>query len=103
MVAIFCNVGYSSDLYEEVTNVRSFGKASLWGSIGGFVGMILGLSLFQLPDIFTGGVDYMQKKTLRQKERQDSGHLLLNIVKKHMAHSRLVPDLTSPLQWVAGA
>ena len=72
MLAIFCNAGYSSDLFDETRNVKSFDTASLWASIGGYVGMILGLSLFHIPDIFTGGVDYMQKKTLRQEEQLDS-------------------------------
>ena len=47
-----------------MTNVRSFGKASLWGSIGGFVGMILGLSFLQVPDIINSILHYMQRRKI---------------------------------------
>ena len=42
---------YSSEYFEEVTNFRHFEKDDLWASIGGYVGMILGLSFLQLTDI----------------------------------------------------
>ena len=66
-LAIFYNAGYSSDLFDETTNVKSFGAANLWGSIGGYVGMILGLSFLQIPGIVSCIFNYMQNKTLHQK------------------------------------
>ena len=58
------NVTSGSDFLDETTNVRSFGKASLWGSIGGYVGMILGFSFLQVPDIISGIMYYIQSKKL---------------------------------------
>ena len=41
----------SVDSYDENVNIRSFGYDAMWGSIGGYVGMVLGISFFQLPYI----------------------------------------------------
>ena len=68
--AIFCDVCYSSDFYDETINVRSFGRANLWASIGGYVGMILGLSFFQVPDIVFGIFHYIKKKRMCTSEAQ---------------------------------
>ena len=43
---------FSVDSYDETENVRSYGADSMLGSIGGYIGMIMGLSIFHLPDIF---------------------------------------------------
>ena len=69
MIAIFCDAAYSSDFFDETKNVRSFGSASLWASIGGYVGMILGVSLLQLPEIVSGIVYYIQRKRIRHESR----------------------------------
>ena len=42
---------YSSNYLIEITNVRSVGKADLWANIGGYVGMVMGISILQLIDI----------------------------------------------------
>jgi len=33
----------------------------MWGSIGGYVGMVLGISLFQLPNLIYAGIKYFKK------------------------------------------
>ena len=33
----------------------------MWGSIGGYVGMVLGISLFQLPNLIYAGSKYLKK------------------------------------------
>merc|ERR1712141_713416 len=48
----------SSNYFEEVKNVRKFGKDGLWANIGGYVGMILGFSFLQLIDIIC---DFIQR------------------------------------------
>ena len=35
----------------------------MWGSIGGYVGMVLGISLFQLPNLIYGGIQSLKKVT----------------------------------------
>ena len=54
----------SADSYDENVNIRSFGYDAMWGSIGGYVGMVLGISLFQLPDILFNG--FQQLKSLKR-------------------------------------
>ena len=64
MLAIFYDGGCSSDFFEETTNVRAFGLTSLCGSIGGYIGMILGLSFLQVPDIVSGIFHYIPRKKI---------------------------------------
>lgn len=71
MLAIFCDDGYSSEFFEETTNVRSFGQASLWANIGGYIGMLLGLSLLQVPDIISGIFMCIQRKRICPKCRRN--------------------------------
>ena len=42
---------YMEDFYQEIINVRDFGFESFWSGIGGFVGIFLGYSLLQIPDL----------------------------------------------------
>ena len=39
--------------FRETRNVKAFGLLSLWSQIGGFVGIFLGYSLLQVPEIIT--------------------------------------------------
>ena len=45
---------YMEDFYQEIINVRDFGFESFWSGIGGFVGIFLGYSLLQIPDLLRG-------------------------------------------------
>ena len=40
---------YQDKTYVEFVNVRDFGLESLWSNAGGFIGMILGYSVLQIP------------------------------------------------------
>ena len=42
---------YKDDQYQEIENIRAFGIEALWSGIGGFVGIFLGYSTMQLPDL----------------------------------------------------
>ena len=55
----------SSDYFEETTNVREFESKILWANIGGYVGMILGISLLQAPTIIEKGYHFLRKKLLK--------------------------------------
>ena len=72
MLAILCDVGYSSNFFEETRNVRSFGMASLWADIGGYIGMILGLSFLQVPHIASGIFYYIQRKRICSEFQRNS-------------------------------
>ena len=51
----------SSEYFEETINTRGFDQESLWGNIGGYVGMVLGYSLLQVPDIISTIYDCVLK------------------------------------------
>ena len=42
---------YKDDQYQEVENIRAFGFEAFWSGIGGFVGIFLGYSAMQLPEL----------------------------------------------------
>ena len=44
-------ISYVDEVYEEVVNHRSFGFEMFWSGIGGFVGMFLGFSFLQIPEM----------------------------------------------------
>ena len=52
------NFQYRTDQYLEITNKRDFGVTNLWSSIGGFVGIFLGYSLLQLPEIIISRISW---------------------------------------------
>ena len=58
---------HSSDFIDETKNVRSFGITNLWAGIGGYVGMILGFSFLQVPDIVSRLIRYAKSKALISK------------------------------------
>ena len=51
LLSIFQYLHCSVNSYDETKNVRSFSYDAMWGSIGGYVGMVLGISFFQLPNL----------------------------------------------------
>ena len=56
----FYFVSTSVDSYDENVNIRKFGYDAMWGSIGGYVGMVLGISFFQLLDITYCGLQFFR-------------------------------------------
>ena len=47
-------INYGSESYKYFKNVRSFSIYDFWSQVGGFIGMLLGYSLLQVPDILMG-------------------------------------------------
>ena len=43
---------YEEKYYEEITYSKDFGFESFWSGMGGFVGIFLGYSMMQFPDLF---------------------------------------------------
>ena len=54
-------VKYESLGFREVRNYRAFGLLSLWSQIGGFVGIFLGYSLLQVPELITNSIDWAKR------------------------------------------
>ena len=68
---------YMDDFYEEIINVRDFGFESLWSGVGGFVGIFLGYSLLQIPDLLQSLQASSADKRIKLKEL-----LNMKVVKK---------------------
>ena len=50
-LSVYCYLFHSSDYFQETTNVRKFSRDSVWGNVGGYVGMFLGFSVLQIPSL----------------------------------------------------
>ena len=46
LLKIKCRI--TEDFYQEILNTRGFGKAELWASIGGYLGVFCGISMHQV-------------------------------------------------------
>ena len=46
------NISYTTEDFQEIVNVKAFDVETLWSSVGGFIGIFLGYSLLQIPEIF---------------------------------------------------
>ena len=46
--------------------MREFDHSSLWGNIGGYIGMILGISLLQLPFILANTYGFLRNKLIKE-------------------------------------
>ena len=48
---LFIRIIYRTEDYEEITNLKKFNGESMFSQVGGFIGIMLGISLFHIPDI----------------------------------------------------
>jgi hypothetical protein len=76
---------YVDSKYREIRGVKSFSLISLFGNIGGYVGIFIGYALFNLPDLFTkikNAVNGDEEKTsdeiTNEKENNLIEHMLTN-------------------------
>ena len=54
-------VEYATIGFREIRNYRAFGLLSLWSQIGGFIGIFLGYSLLQVPELTCGIIDWAKR------------------------------------------
>ena len=57
---------YTDKYYQEIENMKDFSFETFWSSVGGFVGIFLGYSMMQFPDMVWSLVSVAKSK-LRQK------------------------------------
>ena len=50
---ITIRISYMADSYQETENVQDFGFESFFSSLGGFVGIFLGYSMLQIPELLS--------------------------------------------------
>ena len=51
---------YKSKYYMEIRNSKDFGFESFWSAVGGFIGIFMGYSLLQLPELLGGLPSFMR-------------------------------------------
>ena len=49
---LFIKIRYPEDTYHETRYIRKITMDSFWSSSGGFIGMFLGYSVLQVPNVF---------------------------------------------------
>ena len=59
-------VTYLEDIYQETENVQDFSFESFFSSLGGFIGIFLGYSMMQIPDLLDNITSYV--KTLKSSK-----------------------------------
>ena len=52
---------YLNEDYQEIVNVKDFGFENFWSNIGGFIGIFLGYSLLQIPDLLAKAISFLKK------------------------------------------
>ena len=52
-------VGYPKRTFKEIVNRKAFNFEAFWSGVGGFVGIFLGYSLMQLPEIICGSMAFV--------------------------------------------
>ena len=55
---VILKIEYAATGFREMQNYRAFGLLSLWSQIGGFVGIFLGYSLLQVPELVNGVIGW---------------------------------------------
>ena len=53
---LILRIEYRTELFTKITNDKAMGFEAFWGGIGGFIGIFLGYSLMQLPDLVPNGL-----------------------------------------------
>ena len=56
---------YPTETYEDISNQGKLGLEEFWSGIGGFVGIFLGFSLWQIPSLMSEWFTFL--KELQQK------------------------------------
>ena len=60
---------YMDENYQEIVNTQDFGFESFWSGVGGFVGIFLGYSLLQFPDVMETFLVWCSLKLAVMKSR----------------------------------
>ena len=55
---------YLNEEYQEIVNSKDFGLQSFWSNIGGFIGIFLGYSLLQTPDLFASIIVFLRRRKI---------------------------------------
>ena len=73
-------IRYSTEIYQEISNIRDYNLDTLWSSVGGFIGIFLGYSLLQLPELLQ--VDWKNYWNMMFGKRNSNPRLALLLHKR---------------------
>jgi len=59
---ITLSIIFEDTKYREILNIRAFDANSLFGNIGGYVGIFIGYALLHIPDAITNWINNMKNK-----------------------------------------
>ena len=59
---------YQDETYQEIVNLMDFSFESLWSNAGGFIGMMLGYSVLQIPEAIYKIWDLYRKRSKRKAQ-----------------------------------
>ena len=59
---LYINFKYIDKNYQEIINVRDFGLEGLWSTAGGFIGIFVGTSLSQVPELVAMAWTWLQNR-----------------------------------------
>ena len=62
-----------NDRYQVITNTRGFSVESCWSGIGGFIGIFVGVSLMQLPEIFLAFYTFLCRRSNKSEDKEKMG------------------------------
>ena len=65
---------YATRSYQEIRNQEDFGFESFWSSVGGFIGIFMGYSLLQIPDLLKLLPAFIQKIKMVFLKRGEPEH-----------------------------
>ena len=58
-----------SEMFQQIDNVQDFGVESCWSAIGGFVGIFVGYSLMQLPELLAEYCIFLKRKIMSHLQK----------------------------------
>ena len=64
-----------NDVYQKITNTREFTVENCWAGVGGFIGIFVGVSLMQVPQILIECYRYFCGKSNEIKSRAKSNNI----------------------------
>ena len=63
----FIKILYTEKVYQEIQNVRAFSFETFWSTAGGYLGIFLGYSLLQIPELLTKFPSFLRRSRLISK------------------------------------
>ena len=73
---IIIEILYKTDEYQEIINKKAFDRESLFCQVGGYIGIMLGVSFLQLPDILIATFVIIQTKYKQMTDQNNTNSVV---------------------------